>query len=122
MNEKKRSGDRGESLVAGYLRRRGYEILETQFRTRRGEIDLIARSPDNILCFVEVKTRKNAQFAEARESVTPAKQMRIRAAAQMYLVQSGDGDLLCRFDVAEVYLPESLLRRPKINYIPQAFD
>lgn len=122
MNERKRSGDRGESIVAGYLRRQGYEILETQFRTRRGEIDIIARSPENILCFVEVKTRKNAEFALAREFVTPAKQMRLRAAAQFYLARCGDGDQLCRFDVAEVYLSESIFRRSEINYIPQAFD
>lgn len=122
MNEKKRSGDRGEALVAAYLLRRGYTILETQFRTRRGEIDIIARSPEEILCFVEVKTRKNAEFAEAREFVTVAKQQKIRAAARYYLAKCGDLDLVCRFDVAEVYLAEGLFKIPRINYIPQAFE
>ena len=122
MNEKKRSGDRGEALVAAYLRRRGYMILETQFRTRQGEIDIIARSPENYLCFVEVKTRKNAEFAEAREFVTSAKQQKLRAAARYYLAKYGDCDLICRFDVAEVYLGEGLFKIPRINYIAQAFE
>ena len=122
MDEKKRKGDRGEAAVASYLKHSGYAILDTQFRCRRGEIDLIARSPEGILCFVEVKTRKNAEFAEAREFVTPAKQRRIRAAAQFYLVKCGESDALCRFDVAEVYQAEGLFKRPKICYLAQAFD
>lgn len=122
MDEKKRKGDRGEAAVAAYLKRNGYTILETQFRCRRGEIDLIVRSPEGIVCFVEVKTRKDAEFACAREFVTPAKQRRIRAAAQFYLMKSHDADVFCRFDVAEVYLAEGLFQRPKIGYIAQAFD
>ena len=122
MNEKKRSGDRGEAAVAAYLRRHGYQVIDTQFRTRRGEIDIIARSPEGILCFVEVKTRKDAEFAEAREFVTPAKQRKIRAAALFYLARSGDADQLCRFDVAEVYLGDGFFKIPRIHYIEQAFD
>lgn len=122
MDERRLKGDRGEALVAAYLRRRDFTILEKQFRCRRGEIDLIARSPEGILCFVEVKTRKDAQFAEAREFVTPAKQRRIRAAAQYYLTKYNEEETFCRFDVAEVYLAEGFLKRPRISYISQAFD
>lgn len=122
MDRRKKKGDRGEAAVAAYLRKQGYEIVERQFQCRRGEIDLIARSPEGILCFVEVKTRADAVFAEAREFVTSAKQRRIRAAAQYYLLKCDDSDSLCRFDVAEVYLPEGIFKRPKICYIPQAFD
>lgn len=121
MSEQKRKGDRGESIVAAYLRRRRYTILEEQFRTRRGEIDLIARSPEGILCFIEVKTRKDDNFAAAREFVTSAKQQRIRAAAQAYLMKCKDADSLCRFDVAEVYLKPGFLKRPEIHYFEQAF-
>lgn len=121
MTEKKQSGDRGEAIVAVYLRQRGYTVLDTQFRTRRGEIDIVARSPENILCFVEVKTRRDDSFAQAREFVTPAKQRRIRAAAQMYLVLRADTDTLCRFDVAEVYYGNGKTA-PRLNYIAQAFD
>lgn len=121
MDERKSRGDRGEAIVATYLRKRNYTVLEEQFRTRRGEIDLIARSPEGILCFVEVKTRKDDSFAAAREFVTPAKQRRIRAAAQTYLVMRNDTDSLCRFDVAEVYVGSGLWKKPEINYIEQAF-
>ncbi len=122
MDDRRRKGDRGESYVATYLKKQGYTVIEQQFRCRRGEIDVIARSPDGIICFVEVKTRKDAVFAEAREFVTPAKQRRIRAAAQYYLIKYGNPDSLCRFDVAEVYLPDGFFKRPKINYLMQAFD
>lgn len=118
MDERKRRGNEGETLTAQYLRDRQYRILETQFRTRYGEIDLIARSPEGILCFVEVKTRKNASFATAREAVTPAKQRRLYAAAQQYLIWRDAAESLCRFDVAEVYCTEE---SPDINYIEQAF-
>ena len=121
MDERKSKGNRGEAAVAVYLKKKKYIILEQQFRTRRGEIDLIARSPEGILCFVEVKTRKDDSFASAREFVTPAKQQRLRAAAQSYLVMCGDSDSLCRFDVAEVYLRSGFLKKPEINYIEQAF-
>ena len=121
MNERKHSGDRGEAAVATYLRKQGYTVLDTQFRTRQGEIDIVARSPEDILCFVEVKTRKNAECAHAREFVTPAKQRRIRAAAQMYLILHADMDTLCRFDVAEVYSGDGKTM-PDINYLPQAFQ
>lgn len=121
MDERKSRGDRGEAVVAVYLKKKKFTILEQQFRTRRGEIDLIARSPEGVLCFVEVKTRKDDSFASAREFVTPAKQRRLRAAAQAYLVMRGDSESLCRFDVAEVYLKTGFLQRPEINYIEQAF-
>jgi len=121
MDERKSRGNRGEALVAVYLRKKKYTILEQQFRTRRGEIDLIARSPEGVLCFVEVKTREDDSFASAREFVTAAKQKRLRAAAGMYLMLRGDSESLCRFDVAEVYLKTGILKKPEINYIEQAF-
>lgn len=118
MDERKRRGNEGEALTAQYLHDKQYQILETQFRTRYGELDLIARSPEGILCFVEVKARRNASFAAAREAVTPAKQRRLYAVAQQYLVWHNLAESLCRFDVAEVYFTGE---RPKINYIEQAF-
>lgn len=121
MNLRKSKGDRGEAIVAEHLRKKKYTILEEQFRSRRGEIDIIARSPEGILCFVEVKTRADDSFAAACEFVTPAKQRRIRAAAQSYLVMRDDGESLCRFDVAEVYLKTGLWQKAEIRYIEQAF-
>ena len=116
----RRIGEYGEAVVADHLRQQGYDILETQFRTRFGEIDIVARSPEGILCFVEVKTRNNASFALAREAVTPTKQRRIRTTAQRYLCLYGDMDTLCRFDVAEVYVGNGTTQ-PWVHYIEQAF-
>ncbi len=120
MTEQKQRGEYGEAVVADHLRQQGYHILETQFRTRYGEIDIVAHSPEGILCFVEVKTRKNASFAHAREAVTLTKQRRIRATAQRYLCLHGDMDTLCRFDVAEVYVGNGTIK-PRLQYIIQAF-
>lgn len=121
MDRRKSLGDRGEAAVAGYLRRRGYRVLASRFRCRFGEIDLVARSPERILCFVEVKTRASGDFARALEAVTPAKQRRLRAAAQFYLMET-QWDGPCRFDVAEVYPGEAGgWERPRVNYITSAF-
>ena len=121
MDERKLRGDRGEAAVADYLRRRRYRLLESQFRCRFGEIDLIARSPEGVLCFVEVKTRSAKVFSRAMEAVTPAKQQKLRTTAQLYLARTGL-DCPGRFDVAEVYPGEDgLWDRPEINYITDAF-
>ena len=119
MDERKRLGDRGEEAVARWLRREGYQLLASQYRCRFGEIDLIARSREGILCFVEVKTRSSSSFAAPREAVTPAKQRKLRTTAEYYLARTGQGECFCRFDVAEVYpAPEG---EPTINYIANAF-
>lgn len=120
MDDRKFRGDQGEAAVAAYLRRRGYKLLARQFRCRYGEIDLVARSAEGVLCFVEVKTRARNAMAPACMSVTPAKQRRLRATAQLYLVQT-QLDCPCRFDVAEVYLDQAGWDRPTINYIENAF-
>ena len=121
MDERKRRGNRGEAVVAGYLRKKGYRLLESQFRCRFGEIDLIARSPEGVLCFVEVKTRSSKGFSHAMEAVTAQKQQKLRTTAQIYLARTGV-DCPCRFDVAEVYPGgNGTWDRPEINYITNAF-
>ena len=121
MGERRDLGDRGEAAVAAYLRERGCRVLDSQFRCRYGEIDLIAQEPGGTICFVEVKTRSDSRFAQARECVTPAKQRRLRTAALVYLSRGGQ-DCPCRFDVAEVY-PGAAgdWGAPQINYIINAF-
>lgn len=121
MDERKRRGDRGEALVADALSRRGFAILDRQYRSRWGEIDVIAQSPKGTLCFVEVKTRRSDRFSTAAAAVTPAKQRRLRLTAEIYLAERGL-DCRCRFDVAEVYpSPEEGWARPQIHYIADAF-
>ena len=119
MDERKKRGDRGEAAVAEALERKGYAVLERQYRCRWGEIDLIARSTEGVLCFVEVKTRSPRAIAPPREAVTTAKQRKLRDAAGCYLAETGwDGP--CRFDVAEVY-PADAGGRRQIKYITGAF-
>ena len=112
------TGNLGESLVADYLRRRRYTLVGSQYRCRFGEIDLVARSREGVLCFVEVKTRTSSRFAAPREAVTAAKQRRLRITAEYYLSRTGQGECPCRFDVAEVYPSPAGY---EINYITNAF-
>ena len=120
MTDQKKRGDSGEAAIARYLEERSYQVLERQYRCRWGEIDLIVRDPEGVLCFVEVKTRSTRAIAAPREAVTAAKQRRLRDAASWYLARTG-WDGLCRFDVAEVY-PAGAEGRRQIKYITSAFQ
>ena len=114
-------GTVGESKAAGYLRRSGYQILETNYRCRTGEIDIIARK-DEFIVFVEVKARKDASFAEAKEFVTYAKQQRIINTAMLYLART-ESELQPRFDVIEIYAPQGeQSRRITIEHLENAFE
>lgn len=110
-------GSAGEYSAADYLKRKQYKILGQNFSCRFGEIDIIAQK-NNFVVFVEVKTRKNEKFAQAREYVTRAKQERVMKAAMLWL-QQNDVDLQPRFDVIEVVGDG---RAQKINHIEDAFS
>ena len=121
MGKSKLAGAWGEALAAEYLRKKRYQILEANFRTRIGEIDLIA-SNRQYLVFVEVKLRKNADFAMAREFVDHRKQGKIRSTAQLYLAYHPTR-LQPRFDVIEIYAPEGMeTKSPVINHLEDAFE
>ena len=110
----------GESKVAEYLCKKGYNIVGAGYRCRFGEIDIIAAN-DKYICFTEVKMRKNADFAHAREFVDRHKQERLCLTAQHYLCDH-PSELQPRFDVAEVYAPlGTSTKDPQINYIENAF-
>lgn len=113
-------GDRGEDIAAVFLKKKGYTILERNFRCRLGEIDLIA-SDTEYLTFVEVKLRKDASHGEAREFVTPAKQRKIILAAKYYL-SFHETPLQPRFDVVEIYTPEGPDGRIFIRLLEDAFQ
>ena len=111
----------GEALAAEYLRKKHYKILASGYRCRFGEIDLIAANR-TYLAFVEVKLRKSPAFAPAREYVDTRKQERLRAAASMYLAQNPT-NLLCRFDIIEIYAPDGMnTAHPIINQMEDAFQ
>ena len=120
MATNKLSGAWGEAFAAEYLRKKRYKILAAGYHCRFGEIDLIAQNK-NHLVFVEVKLRKNAEFASAREYVNAPKQDRIRMTASMYLSQNPT-NLQPRFDVIEIYAPEgALTKKPEITHLEDAF-
>lgn len=114
------SGLWGEELAAKYLRKKHYKIVASGYRTRFGEIDLIAENRKNLV-FVEVKLRKNDDFAMAREFVDMKKRQRIRTAASQYLTQNPT-ELQPRFDVIEIYAPQGAeTKNPIINHMEDAF-
>lgn len=118
--DRKRLGRWGEARAAEELRRRGYEIQAAGWRCRFGEIDLIAVNRKYI-SFAEVKLRRSADFAQAREFVDRRKQERLRISAQLYLAEHPT-QLQPRFDVVEVYAPQGLdTREPEIHFVENAF-
>ena len=120
MGRNNLTGAWGEVTAAEFLRKKHYEIVASGYRTRFGEIDLIARNRE-YLVFVEVKLRKNARFAAAREFVNRSKQDRIRMTASIYL-NSHPTALQPRFDVIEIYAPEGIAtQNPQIRHMEDAF-
>ena len=119
--EKKELGTWGEDKAAFYLRKKGYTVIEKNFSCRFGEIDIIAKK-GGMVAFVEVKLRKNNDFAAAREFVTYSKQRRIISTAQLWMMKN-ESELQPRFDVIEIYAPQGTsTRRPEITHIEDAFQ
>lgn len=107
----------GEELACRELRRRGYVILARRYRTRHGEIDIVAREAE-ALVFVEVKARQGAEFGGAGAAVTAGKQQRIVRMATDYLARKRLLDAQCRFDVVAIDFEEG---RPRIEVFTHAF-
>lgn len=110
-------GDAGERAAARHLRRQGIRVITRGYRTSVGEIDLIARE-GKILVFVEVKTRRAGQPAEA---VTLAKQRRLSNTALHFLRRFELLDYQCRFDIVAIVWPEGI-RVPTIEHFRNAFE
>jgi putative endonuclease len=90
------AGARAEEMAAEFLVARGLAIVARNFRTRRGEIDLIARDGATLV-FVEVRLRRSQAFGGAGASITAAKRARLTTAARVYLARLG-AEPPCRFD------------------------
>lgn len=112
------SGAAGEEFTAQFLQKKGYEILQRNYHSRYGEIDIIARGA-GYLAFVEVKTREKGSIVEPLEAVTVSKQRKIIRTAQCYL-QTGPQNLQPRFDVAAVTAVKSIPK--EILYLKNAFS
>jgi putative endonuclease len=111
------SGAWGEDLALRYLTRRGYTLVERNYRTRHGEIDLIVRN-DDTLVFVEVKLRRGTGFGDPLEAVTFRKQGTIRSLATQYLSDRDPNFGTLRFDVIGILASDNKVR---IRHIEDAF-
>ena len=110
-------GKLGEDLACTELRRRGYEILAQRYRTRFGEIDIVARDGETVV-FVEVKTRAADGFGGGEAAVTDWKQRRIGRMASDYLIRQRLPDGPCRFDVIVIGFEGNA---PRIEIYQDAF-
>ncbi|MCR2804995.1 YraN family protein [Paenibacillus soyae] len=108
-DSRRRLGSAGEAEARRRLETQGYHILEANWRSRAGELDLIARDGDRLV-FIEVRARSAAssgRFGTAAESVDARKQMQVRSVAQSYLAKTMQRDAFIRFDVIAVTIDAS---------------
>jgi putative endonuclease len=111
-------GARGERAGEGYLRQRGYEILERNVRSPFGEIDLVARD-GKTLVFIEVKSRRSRTFGFPEEAVDQRKQDRLVRLATWYLMRRHQEEQLVRFDVLAVEMASG---EPVLRLIQDAIE
>lgn len=111
-------GDLGEKAASHYLTTKGYALTHRKYRTKLGEIDIIAKHKNTIV-FVEVKTRRNTTYGSPAEAVNYRKQQKIIQTAQCYLKHSNNYNCLCRFDIIEVVLESQGIFT--FNHITNAF-
>ena len=112
------TGRLGETAAAAFLRNNGYRIIARNFRRRLGEIDIIASDKD-VICFIEVKTRRQDSFGAPEEAVSRQKQARISRAALLFLKQNNLLDKKARFDVVSIKYFDS---HPEVRLIRSAFE
>lgn len=110
-------GMEGENLAAQFLEKRGYTILERNYRFDRGEIDLVAEQGQELV-FIEVKARHSKRYGSPEESVTPAKEAQLKKVAEGYLYEHDIENQSCRFDVVTIIYQHGA---PVVRLIQNAF-
>ncbi len=103
--KRRETGILGEKLAKDFLEKRGYRILEVNYRCPEGEIDIIARHRD-YLVFVEVRTKRSLEFGSPEESITPTKRERLRTVASHYQQTHNNLPQLWRIDVVAIELDQ----------------
>ena len=109
-------GRTGEDVACAYLKKKKYEIIERNFTTNVGEIDIVA-AHDGYVVFVEVKARRSTEYGAPAEAVTYFKQRKISQVASQFLSKYRKLNFPVRFDVIEVYMDTMA-----VNHIENAFD
>jgi putative endonuclease len=118
-NYNKNIGFYGEDIAVEYIKKKGYFVLDRNFRNRYGEIDIISSFKD-VIIFIEVKSRYSNSCGTPIESVTYFKQKKIFNLCKFYLLNKKLFNYNCRFDVIEIYFNTSN-DLYKINHIEDAF-
>jgi putative endonuclease len=117
-NAKQVLGKEGERIAEQYLKRKGYKLVERNYRCSAGEVDLIVLDR-RVIVFVEVKTRTGHGFGTPLEAVQPRKQRKMMQAAQFFLSQKKLHQRDARFDVVGISWPR---REPVIEHVENAFE
>jgi len=102
-SDNKNLGKQGEGVAVEFLKKQGYRVVERNYRTRKGEIDVVCEHSGCII-FVEVKTRRSLAFGHPEEAVDERKQRRMAQIAVDYLTENSLwGKVDCRFDVVAIF-------------------
>jgi putative endonuclease len=118
LNPSQKLGKRGESQAARQLKKQGYKIIQQNYRSRLGEIDIIAKDKKTLV-FVEVKARSSSGYGHPKSAVTHAKQRKISITALGYLKETGQTRAKARFDVVTVL---GAGPNPQIEVVKNAFE
>ncbi|RJQ57733.1 MAG: YraN family protein [Desulfobacteraceae bacterium] len=111
-------GEKGESEAVRFLTKNGYRILQQNYRTKLGEIDIIAKD-GGVIVFVEVKARRSKRYGHPKWAITPKKQRNMSMVALHYLKSTHQMQSRARFDVLTIQSDE---RPPQIEIVRNAFD
>jgi len=117
-NRNQKLGQLGESLAVAHLKKKGYRILERNYRNLFGEIDIIARHGESLV-FVEVKSRRSDRYGGPKFALTSAKRKKISMVALSYLKSMGNSRVKARFDVVAV---GAGCDPPRIEVVRNAFE
>ncbi len=113
-------GKEGEKAAVKFLKKKGYRFIEKNYRNKTGEIDIVAEQ-DEVLVFVEVKSRTDAEYGEPLEAVTPHKQRKICQVARGFMTQHRIESRDCRFDVVGIKGNPSQPKTWEIELVQDAF-
>ena len=116
--DRKKIGNKAESLACRLLTNKGLKVIERNFRCKTGEIDIVAKD-DKYIAIVEVRSTTNYSFHDPLDSFTPLKIRRLRVLSQIWLNSHGMQDTYIRFDIITVVFNAG--NNTKIRYIKDAF-
>ena len=119
MDTRKDTGKKGEEVALSFLRKKGYKILDRNFRCGFGELDIVAEKNNQII-FIEVRSCRSLNFGSPQESLNYFKKKRLTRLALFYLTSHNLKNVFCRFDVVAVVFEEGS-KISSINLIKNAF-